>query len=489
MEWLPIFLRLRGHRCLVAGGGSVALRKARQLLAAGASVTAVAPEFAAGFEEAARGGRLEMVRARFAPTMLAGCRLAIAATGDAAVNREVAAAAGALGIPVNVVDAPELCSYIAPAIVDRDGVTIAIGTDGAAPILAREVRARIDAALPRGLGRIAALVARWRATVRRCIPSAAARRRFWENAVRGPAAEAARRGERGRAAALMERALERAAAGDLRPEGEVWLVGAGPGDPELLTLAALRLMNECDVVLHDSLVAPEILAMVRRDAERIDVGKRCGAHRTAQDEINRLMVAQARAGRRVLRLKGGDPLVFGRAAEELEALARAGIAYRIVPGITAAAGCAAEARIPLTHRESAHSCILATGHTADGRPDWARLAAAGQTLVFYMPLGSLGSICAELAGHGLDAATPAAIVSRGTLPDSRIVVGTLATLPALAERERPRAPAVVIVGAAVRMRARLEQLAQQASERAAELCGRPPTPDGPLEHPPVAVNL
>jgi len=178
MEWLPIFLRLRGHRCLVAGGGSVALRKARQLLAAGASVTAVAPEFAAGFEEAARGGRLEMVRARFAPTMLAGCRLAIAATGDAAVNREVAAAAGALGIPVNVVDAPELCSYIAPAIVDRDGVTIAIGTDGAAPILAREVRARIDAALPRGLGRIAALVARWRATVRRCIPSAAARRRF-----------------------------------------------------------------------------------------------------------------------------------------------------------------------------------------------------------------------------------------------------------------------------------------------------------------------
>ncbi|HTW87721.1 MAG TPA: siroheme synthase CysG [Candidatus Binataceae bacterium] len=489
MDWLPAFIRLRGHRCLVVGGGTVALRKARQLLAAGASVTVVAPAPVPGFSDQTAAGGIEILRGRFAPELVRGCRLVIAATDDPEINREVAAAAEQHGVLVNVVDAPALCGYIAPAIIDRDGVTVAIGTDGVAPILARELRARIDAAIPHGLGRLTALVARWRATVQRYLPAGAVRRRFWEDVVRGPIAGAAVSGDHDGAARLMGRALERACAGDLKPQGEVYLVGAGPGDPELLTLAALRLMNDCDVVLHDSLVAPEILAMVRRDAVRIDVGKRCGARGMSQNELNRLMVEKARAGQRVLRLKGGDPFVFGRAGEEMEALAQAGIAYRVVPGITAAAGCAAEARIPLTHRDYAHTCVLTTGHTCEGSPDWARLAAAGQTIVFYMSFKNLETTCAELIRHGLEAATPAAVVSRGTMSDSRLLIGTVETLAQMVEQQRPASPAIVIIGEVVRVRERLDQFAVQAAglTRAEVTNGR----EGPfrwVELPPIPVN-
>jgi uroporphyrin-III C-methyltransferase / precorrin-2 dehydrogenase / sirohydrochlorin ferrochelatase len=462
MDWFPIFIDLRDHRCLVVGGGTVALRKTRQLLAAGALVTVVAPEIDPDFDTQAAGGAVEILRCRFQPALVSGRRLVVAATDDPEVNREVAAAAQHRGVPVNVVDAPELCTYIAPAIIARDGVTVAIGTDGVAPILVRGLRARIDAAIPHGLGRLAALVARWRATVRRCLPSSVVRRRFWEQVVRGPVAGAAMRGDRDPALRLMAGALERAGSGDLRPQGEVYLVGAGPGDPELLTLAALRLMNDCDVVMYDSLVTPEILAMVRRDAVRIDVGKRCGGRGLRQEEINCMMIEQARAGYRVLRLKGGDPLIFGRAGEEMEALARAGVAWRVIPGITAAAGCAAQARIPLTHRDHAHTCVLTTGHTRDGSPDWARLAAAGQTIIFYMSFNNLPTTCAELVRHGLDAGTPAALISRGTMSDSSLLIGTVATLPGIVERSRPAAPAIVIIGAVVAERARLDELAQEA---------------------------
>ncbi|HUY19627.1 MAG TPA: siroheme synthase CysG [Candidatus Binataceae bacterium] len=489
MEWFPAFIRLRGYRCLVVGGGAVALRKTRQLLAAGAAVTVVAPDPTAGFDDRVAGGAVEILRRRFEPGLVRGRRLVIAATDDPEVNREVAAAAERHGVLVNVVDAPELCGYIAPAIIDRDGVTVAIGSDGVAPLLARELRARIDAAIPRGVGRLAALIARWRATVRRCLPAAAARRRLWEEVVRGPVASAALSGDRDGAAQLMARALERACSGDFTSQGEVYLVGAGPGDPELLTLAALRLMNDCDVVMHDSLVAPEILAMVRRDAVQVDVGKRCGAHGLSQDEINRLMIDKARQGLRVLRLKGGDPLIFGRAGEEMEALARAGVAYRVVPGITAAAGCAAEARIPLTHRDHAHTCVLTTGYTSDGSPDWARLAAAGQTIVFYMSFGKLATTCAELIRHGLEAATPAVVVSRGTLSDSRLLTGTVGTLAAIIERKRPAAPAIVIIGEVVRIRERLDALAAEAARLTPAAVGsareRPP---GWLEQPSIPVN-
>jgi uroporphyrin-III C-methyltransferase/precorrin-2 dehydrogenase/sirohydrochlorin ferrochelatase len=296
-------------------------------------------------------------------------------------------------------------------------------------------------------------------------------------------------GDRDGAARLMARALERACAGDLKPQGEVYLVGAGPGDPELLTLAALRLMNDCDLVLHDSLVAPEILAMVRRDAARIDVGKRCGARGMSQDELNRLMVEKAREGLRVLRLKGGDPFIFGRAGEEMEALARAGIAYRVVPGITAASGCAAQARIPLTHRDHAHTCVLTTGHTRDGSPDWARLAAAGQTIVFYMSFRNLETTCAELVRHGLDAAAPAAVVSRGTMSDSHLLIGTVGTLAQIIEQQRPAAPAIVIIGEVVRVRERLDELAAEAARvtQAALRRGRE-EPFQWLEPPPIPVN-
>ncbi|MBF6569447.1 MAG: uroporphyrinogen-III C-methyltransferase [Candidatus Binataceae bacterium] len=491
MDWFPIFIRLRGEHTLVVGGGPVALRKAKQLLSASAIVTVVAPLPCAGMETLISSGLAGLIREPFEAAMMTGHRLAIAATDNREVNRAVAAAAQACRIPVNVVDDPELCSYITPAILDRDGVTVAIATAGAAPILAREIRARIDAALPRGLGQLAGLAARWRGMVRRTLPSATVRRRFWETIMRGPVAAAAMRGDRERAAGLMARAIASAAVGDLKPQGEVYLVGAGPGDPDLLTLKALRLMNECEVVLHDSLVAPEILTMVRREAELIDVGKRCGGHGVQQEQINSLMVELARAGKRVLRLKGGDPMLFGRAGEEIEALARAGISYQIVPGITAAAGCAAATGIPLTHRDYAHTCVLTTGHTRDGAPDWSQMTAPGQTLVLYMSLGRVAINCDELIRHGLDPATPAVIISRGTMADLTVLTGTVASLPEIVERHRPKAPAVVIIGEVVGFRERMAGLAAIARGEAAIAGGESAfeTPFRWIEPPPFPVHL
>ena len=455
MDYLPIFLKLQGQPAVVIGGGEVAARKVALLREAGARVTVVAPELCETLAELAVKGDLAHRAERYHAGVLRDAVLAIAATDDREVNKQVSDDARAQRLPVNVVDDPELCSFILPAIVDRSPVVIAASTGGASPVLARLLRARLEALIPAAFGDLARLARRFRERVKDALP-AERRRAFWERVLQGPVAELALSGRIAQAEAEFERALAERSA-DAGPTGEVYLVGAGPGNPELLTFAALRLMQQADVVLYDNLVSPGVLALTRRDAERIYVGKRRALHTLRQEEINKLMVTLASAGRRVLRLKGGDPYVFGRGGEEIESLAAAGIRFEVVPGVTAACGVGAYAGIPLTHRDYAQSCVLVTGHLKDGTMDldWHGLARPRQTLVIYMGLLGLDALCRQLIAHGLPADMPAAVVQQATLPQQRVVTGTLADLAAKAEQAGLRPPTLVIVGDVVKLRDKL----------------------------------
>jgi uroporphyrin-III C-methyltransferase/precorrin-2 dehydrogenase/sirohydrochlorin ferrochelatase len=368
MNWFPIFINLQGARCLVVGGGAVALRKSRQLLAFGARVSVVAPQLHDELAELLQDGRIVHAGRVFESGMLANCALAIAATGDSAVNRKVSETARALRVPVNVVDDPSLCDFITPAIVQRDPVVVAISSGGAAPVIARHLKSWLEARLPRGLGVLASVAGSFRSRVKARIASPLARRRFWEQVLGDAVARSGSSESADDIRRTIEAALDSPATAQ-QPRGMVSLVGAGPGDAELLTLKALRLLQRADVVLHDDLVSGEVLDLVRPEAERIAVGKRCGKHKMAQTDINALMVTLASRGKRVIRLKGGDPLIFGRCGEEMEALADAGIPFEVVPGITAASGCAVDAAIPLTHRDYAHSCVFINGHRNAGDHD------------------------------------------------------------------------------------------------------------------------
>jgi uroporphyrin-III C-methyltransferase/precorrin-2 dehydrogenase/sirohydrochlorin ferrochelatase len=466
MDWFPIFLDLKNAPCLVVGGGAVAARKAAQLAGAGARVRVVARRIGDAMRAMAERGTLEVSACEFEPTALDGMRLVVAATDDRELNRGVAEAARLRAIPVNVADDPELSSFIMPAIVDRSPLIVAIGTFGAAPVLARMVKARIEAMLPARLGRLAAIMGGARAAVARAITNPASRRRLWERVVAGPVATRALAGDEAGATRLLAEEMRRTAAA-APPAGEVYIVGAGPGDPNLLTLRALQLMQQADVVLHDRLVSAEILALVRREAEVLDAGKRCGDHLLRQSEINQLMIAKAREGKRVLRLKGGDPSIFGRMGEELEALAAAGIPYQVVPGITAASGCAAYAGIPLTHRDYSSQCVLVTAHGRDGakEPDWQFLARCGQTLVFYMSRFEAGSICRKLVDRGLPPATGAALIADGTRVTQEVIAATVATLPGLLAGRYIDAPALIIVGEVARLHQPLAWFGQSVRGR------------------------
>ncbi len=457
MDYLPIFIDLRSRPTLVVGGGAVAARKIELLLGAGAAVRVVAPQIGAQVRALAAAGRIEHVARSFEPASLDGVALVVAATNREAVNAAVAAAARARNVPVNVVDDARLSTFIVPAIVDRSPVVVAIGTSGTSPTLARWVRARIEALLPARLGRVAELAGRWRRRVARAFATGAARRRFWEGVLDGRAAAYALDGRDDLADFELRRALKREQALAPRATGSVALVGAGPGDPDLLTLRAARELELADVVLYDRLVSLEVLARARRDAERIFVGKESGLHHVAQEDTNALMVRLAREGRRVVRLKGGDPFVFGRGGEELEALARHGIAYSIVPGITAALGAAAAAGIPLTHREHAHAVTFVTGHVREDEADldWAALAREQQTAVFYMGVANLGAIVARLAAHGAPPSRPIAIIEKATHPEQRVIVATLSTIVDSAAAARVTSPALLVVGDVVSVRARL----------------------------------
>ncbi|MBC3438714.1 uroporphyrinogen-III C-methyltransferase [Pseudomonas sp. BW16M2] len=454
MDYLPLFHKLQGGRVLVVGGGEIALRKARLLADAGAALRVVAPEVDGQLAALARDGGGEVLVRGYQASDLEGCRLVIAATDDSALNAQVSAEAQARSLPVNVVDAPALCTVIFPAIVDRSPLVVAISSGGDAPVLARLIRAKLEAWIPSAYGELAGLAARFRHKVKALYPDVNQRRGFWESVFQGPVAERQLAGQGAEAERLLQAMVDGA---PVQQGGEVYLVGAGPGDPDLLTFRALRLMQQADVVLYDRLVAPAIIEMCRRDAERIYVGKRRADHAVPQDKINRLLVDLARQGKRVLRLKGGDPFIFGRGGEEIEELADEGIPFQVVPGITAASGCSAYGGIPLTHRDYAQSVRFVTGHLKDGTSNlpWDDLVAPAQTLVFYMGLVGLPTICAELIRHGRAASTPAALVQQGTTRNQRVFTGTLADLPELVARHEVHAPTLVIVGEVVQLREKL----------------------------------
>lgn len=460
MDFLPIFLNVKGKLCLVVGGGEVAARKAGVLLDAGAKVRVVALQIRSALSEQ---HDVESIVARFEALHLDDIALVIAATDDRSVNQQVSMQAHARNIPVNVVDDPQLCSFIMPAILDRSPLMVAFSSGGASPVLTRMMRGMLESMIPQNYSRLAAFAERFRQQVKQRVTNPAKRRIFWENALEGVVAEKVLTGDENSAVAMLQKMLEDE---DNIQRGEVYLVGAGPGDPDLLTFRALRLMQKADVVVYDNLVSKPIVEMARRDAERIFVGKKRADHTLRQEEINELLVRLAKEGKRVLRLKGGDPFIFGRGGEEIETLAAEGIPFQVVPGITAASGVASYAGIPLTHRDYAQSCMFVTGHLKDGTMnlDWAALARPRQTVVVYMGLHGLDTLCAQLVAHGMPETTPIAIVQQGTTRNQRVFTGTLNTLPGIAEREQPQAPTLIIVGGVVTLREKLQWFHPQGDE-------------------------
>jgi len=458
MDYLPIFADVRNKLCLVVGGGEVAKRKAGVLLEAGAIVRVVAPHVDTTLAEQRN---VKTITARFEARHLDGVALVIAATNDRVVNRQVSELARERNIPVNVVDDPELCSFIMPAILDRSPLMVAFSSGGASPVLTRMMRGKLETMIPQNTSRLAAFAERFRERVKQKVTNSVKRRIFWENVFEGVVAEKVLTGDEISAESMLEQMLNDE---DNVQHGEVYLVGAGPGDPDLLTFRALRLLQKADVVVYDNLVSKPILEMARRDAERIYVGKKRNDHTLPQEEINELLVRLAKQGKRVVRLKGGDPFIFGRGGEEIETLAEHGIPFQVVPGITAASGVASYAGIPLTHRDHAQSCIFVTGHLKDGTMnlDWNALVRPKQTVVVYMGLHGLETLCAELVKHGMLANTPIAIVQQGTTQNQRVITGTLGTLPQNPSISELHAPTLIIVGGVVTLR---EKLAWFKSEK------------------------
>ncbi|WP_337049312.1 siroheme synthase CysG [Serratia fonticola] len=457
MDYLPIFCQLQHKACLLVGGGEVAERKARLLLEAGAQLTVNSLEFSEQFHIWAEQGQVTLVAGEFSADLLAEKWLVIAATDRVEVNALVYQCANQRQVFCNVVDDPKRASFIMPSIIDRSPIMVAISSGGKAPVLARLLREKLEAILPQHLGQLAQLAGSLRQRVKQEFGSIGARRRFWERLfVHDRLAQSLANGDTRQANQQVEKLFAD------RPEeqGEVVLVGAGPGDAGLLTLKGLQQIQQADVVVYDRLVSEEIMALVRRDAERIFVGKRAGYHCVPQEHINQILVEQARRGLRVVRLKGGDPFIFGRGGEELETLAEADIPFSVVPGITAASGCSAYSGIPLTHRDHAQSVRLVTGHAkADGGLDWAQLAAKQQTLVFYMGLTQAAEIQQQLIAHGMAASMPVALVENGTSTRQRVIEGQLAQLGELAKQAE--SPSLIIVGSVVSLRSKLNWFASQ----------------------------
>ena len=463
MHLYPIFAALEGRLVLVVGGGDVAARKTAALLAAGARVRVAAPALCAQFGQWIRQQRIEHRAGPFEQGSLDEAWLVIAATDDSAINAQVAAAAQSRRIFVNVVDDAQLSSFHVPAVVDRSPLVVAISSGGAAPMLSRWLRERLEILLDHALGPMAALLQRHRRAIRAHHRSLSSRRSFYERVFAGGVWQALRSGNERAAERQLKRTL---AASSAAPAGSVALVGAGPGDPGLLTLRALRLLNEADVILHDRLVGAEVLDLARRDARRIEVGKQAGNHHVTQERIHALMLEHARAGLRVVRLKGGDPFVFGRGGEELEFLRAHAVPYEVVPGITAALACAAYAGVPLTHRDHAQSVRLLTAHCKESldTQDWRALAAERQTLAIYMGVSQLDALSERLIRHGRAASTPFALIENGTRPEQRVITGTLGELPKLQRRHDVRSPALLILGEVAALASKLAWFGQDVRE-------------------------
>lgn len=455
MQNYPIFVDLKNQPCLMVGAGPVALRKIRLMRSAGAKITVVAPTMCDDMREEF-GDQVAYHAREFRESDIAGYRLITAATNIPDVNKRVSELAQAQNVPVNVVDEPDLCSFITPSIVDRSPVLIAISTGGGAPVLARLLRAKLEALIPASYGQLAGTMSKYRDKLKAAMPEERDRRIFWERVVQGPIAELFFSGRNNEAETVLENEIEHA---HDAPEniGEVWLIGAGPGEPDLLTFRALRLMQQADVVLYDRLVSREILNLTRRDADRIYVGKKRADHALPQGEINQTLVDLAKQGKNVVRLKGGDPFIFGRGGEEIELLAENRVPFQVVPGVTAASGCATYAGIPLTHRDHSQSCLFVTGHLKNGTVDlnWELLSTPQQTVAIYMGLVGLPIICQKLMEHGVSPDMPIALIQQGTTKNQRVYTGTLNTMPDVIRQQEVKAPTLIIIGSVVSLQPKL----------------------------------
>jgi uroporphyrin-III C-methyltransferase/precorrin-2 dehydrogenase/sirohydrochlorin ferrochelatase len=455
VDIFPISLKLQQQRCLIVGGGHIALRKATLLAKAGAIIDIVAPAIKDQLLQlvTTTGGQhfADAFSEKFLSTAY---RLVIAATNDAQVNKAVFEQCEARNLLVNSVDDIPHCRFMVPAIIDRSPLVISVASNGTSPVLSRQIRTQLETIIPHGMGRLADFSGKWRNQVKAKIPNPDERRIFWENLYASPLKEQVFNDNLDVADSMFEQALHEWKA----PKGEVYLVGAGPGDPELLTLKALRLMQQADVVIYDRLVSQPILELCRRDATKIYVGKARSNHSVPQDGINALLVEYAQQGKRVCRLKGGDPFIFGRGGEEIQELFQAGVPFQVVPGITAASGCSAYAGIPLTHRDYAQSVRFLTGHLKEGSPElpWDELVYENQTLVLYMGLVGLERICEQLIAHGQRADMPVALISKGTTPEQKVVVGSLADIASKVTEHQIHAPTLTIIGEVVRLREQLQ---------------------------------
>ena len=455
MDIFPISLKLQQQPCLIVGGGHIAYRKAVLLHKAGAVIHVIAPDIDANLLQLVEESQGQYIQALYpAQIQLNDYRLVIAATDDYAVNTKVFEDCEALKILVNSVDDPPHCRFMVPAIVDRSPLVISVASNGTSPVLSRQIRTQLETSIPHGMGKLAEFSGKWRAAVKAKISNPDERRVFWEDLYASSLKEQVFHDNLVEADRLIEQAL----AEWKTPKGEVYLVGAGPGDPELLTLKALRLMQQADVVIYDRLVSPAIMELCRRDATKIYVGKARSNHAVPQEGINALLVEYASKGQRVCRLKGGDPFIFGRGGEEIQELFAAGVPFQVVPGITAASGCSAYAGIPLTHRDYAQSVRFLTGHLKEGSPElpWDELVYQNQTLVLYMGLVGLEKICEKLIEHGQRPDMPVALISKGTTPEQKVLVGTLADIASKVEENHIQAPTLTIIGDVVSLREQLQ---------------------------------
>ncbi len=457
MEFLPLFFDLKSRPVLLVGGGEVALRKARLLCKAGARVSVCSPQIKPALQELVLESQGELITQGYSGQPLGGYTLVVAATDNSSVNEKVSSDAKQANIPVNVVDHPELCSFIFPAIVDRSPIIAAVSSGGSSPVLARILRAKLETVLPATYGRLAMLAEKYRNQVKARFSQINQRRGFWESVLQGPVADLIFAGKEHEAEQVLKDQLKDSQA-HTRELGEVYLVGAGPGDPDLLTFKSLRLMQQADVVIYDRLVSAPILDLCRRDAQMVYVGKARSDHAVPQEGINQLLVKYAQKGHRVLRLKGGDPFIFGRGGEEIEELADAGIPFQVVPGITAASGCSSYAGIPLTHRDYAQSVRFVTGHLKNNSADlpWNELVHPNQTIVFYMGLMGLPVICEQLVAHGMSPDTPMALVQKGTTSEQKVVIATLSTMVEEIRQQPVAAPTLIIVGHVVSLHSKLK---------------------------------
>lgn len=456
MDYFPLFLKLKQRKCLVIGAGDVAARKIELLLRADADITVIAKTFSSAVKQLAEKQPITLIKKSFADSDLDDYFLLVCATGDKTLNQHVASIARQQKILINVVDSPALCSFIFPAIVDRSPIIAAISSGGASPVLARLLRAKIETTIAPAFGKLAQLAEKYRGRVKQQTKIPAQRRIFWEKVLQGDIAEKIFQGQSRQAEQQLETLLSKQ--GKAPPIGEVYLVGAGPGDPDLLTLRALRLMQQADVVVYDRLVSAEILDLARRDSDKIYVGKQRNNHSLPQESINELLARLALEGKRVVRLKGGDPFIFGRGGEEMETLIGKEIPFQVVPGITAAAGCASYAGIPLTHRDHAQSCVFVTGHLKDGtiNLNWGQLVSPNQTVVIYMGLIGLRQICQSLIEYGCPKEHPIAIIQQGTTENQRVITGTLLTLPEQVKNETLSPPTLIIIGTVVTLHKKLD---------------------------------